>query len=215
MSESDRKPYPSDVREDEWGFVAPYLTLLREDAEQREHSLREVFNGRRWTVLDRADRLPLADDAARPATVAHGLSAGPTVGAGRLLRGDRGRPAAAAARGRRMRTDSDGGHLRQPDAPIEPGELIFHVFGALAEFERDIIKERTQAGLLASRARGRVGGRPRALTAKQVAMARALYDDPDKSIKDICTTLRISKKTLYRYVEPGKRGVAVGNKNEG
>ena len=47
---SDRKPYPSDVSDDEWAFVAPYLTLLREDAEQREHSLREVFNGLRWIV---------------------------------------------------------------------------------------------------------------------------------------------------------------------
>jgi transposase len=47
---SDRKPYPSDVSDDEWGFVAPYLTLMREDAEQREHSLREVFNGLRWIV---------------------------------------------------------------------------------------------------------------------------------------------------------------------
>ena len=46
----DRKPYPSDVSDDEWAFVAPYLTLLREDAEQREHSLREVFNGLRWIV---------------------------------------------------------------------------------------------------------------------------------------------------------------------
>ena len=47
---SDRKPYPSDVSDDEWAFVAPYLTLMREDAEQREHSLREVFNGLRWII---------------------------------------------------------------------------------------------------------------------------------------------------------------------
>src|SRR6187401_2364606 len=45
-----RKPYPSDVTDDEWNFVAPYLTLMTEDAPQREHSLREVFNGLRWTV---------------------------------------------------------------------------------------------------------------------------------------------------------------------
>ena len=98
------------------------------------------------------------------------------------------------------------------DTTTSGGKLIFHVFGALAEFERDIIKERTQAGLLAARARGRVGGRPRALTEKEIAIAQALYADPDKSIKDICQALRISKMTLYRYVEPGKRGKAVGNK---
>ena len=98
------------------------------------------------------------------------------------------------------------------DTTTSGGKLVFHVFGALAEFERDIIKERTQAGLLAARARGRVGGRPRALTAKEIAIAQALYADPTKSIKDICQALRISKMTLYRYVEPGKRGRAAGNK---
>ena len=87
----------------------------------------------------------------------------------------------------------------QIDTTTSGGKLIFHVFGALAEFERDIIKERTQAGLLAARARGRVGGRPRSLTPKEIAIAQALYADPDKSIKDICQALRISKMTLYRY----------------
>ena len=100
----------------------------------------------------------------------------------------------------------------QIDTTTSGGKLIFHVFGALAEFERDIIKERTQAGLIAARARGRVGGRPRALTAKEIAIAQALYADPTKSIRDICTTLRISKMTLYRYVAPGKRGGAAGNR---
>jgi DNA invertase Pin-like site-specific DNA recombinase len=98
------------------------------------------------------------------------------------------------------------------DTTTSGGKLVFHVFGALAEFERDIIKERTHAGLLAARARGRIGGRPKALTPKEIALAQALYDDKANSIKDICNTFHISKKTLYRYVEPGKRGVAAGNK---
>ena len=102
----------------------------------------------------------------------------------------------------------------QIDTTTSGGKLIFHVFGALAEFERDIIKERTQAGLLAARARGRVGGRPRSLTAQEIAIAQALYADPDKSIKDICQALRISKMTLYRYVEPGKRRERAGDKND-
>ena len=100
------------------------------------------------------------------------------------------------------------------DTTTSGGKLIFHVFGALAEFERDIIKERTQAGLIAARARGKIGGRPRALTAKEIAIAKALYADPDKSIKDICQALRISKMTLYRYVEPEKRGERAGDKND-
>src|SRR5262245_41893119 len=63
------------------------------------------------------------------------------------------------------------------DTTTSGGKLIFHIFGALAEFERDIIRERTKAGLAAARARGRKGGQPRALAdAKQVAMAQALYD---------------------------------------
>ena len=81
-------------------------------------------------------------------------------------------------------------------------KLIFHVFGALAEFERDIIRERTRAGLAAARARGRMGGRPKKLgTGSKVAMAQALYDDKTHSVADICKTLGISRTTLYRYVQ--------------
>ncbi len=91
------------------------------------------------------------------------------------------------------------------DTTTSGGKLIFHIFGALAEFERDIIRERTQAGLLAARARGRKGGRPKALQMNKVAMAQALYNDPSNSIADICHTLRISKATLYRYIKAGAR----------
>ena len=90
----------------------------------------------------------------------------------------------------------------QIDTTTSGGKLIFHVFGALAEFERDVIRERTQAGLAAARARGRMGGRPKKLgTGGEVAMAQALYDDRTHSIADICRTLGISRTTLYRYVE--------------
>ncbi len=78
---------------------------------------------------------------------------------------------------------------------------IFHIFGALSEFERDIIRERTNAGLQAARARGRKGGRPKTLTGKKVAMAQELYEDKDNSIDEICKTLNISRATLYRYIE--------------
>ncbi len=89
----------------------------------------------------------------------------------------------------------------QLDTTTSGGKLIFHVFGALAEFERDLIRERTQAGLAAARARGRQGGRPKKLgTPSKVAMAQALYDDKRHSIAEICRTLGISRATLYRYV---------------
>jgi len=86
------------------------------------------------------------------------------------------------------------------DTSTPGGKLIFHVFGALAEFERDIIRERTLAGLAAARSRGRIGGRPRSLSMEQVGMAKKLISDPTIPIADICKTLGVSKATLYRYV---------------
>jgi DNA invertase Pin-like site-specific DNA recombinase len=88
------------------------------------------------------------------------------------------------------------------DTTTSGGKLIFHVFGALAEFERDIIRERTQAGMAAARARGRMGGRPKKLnTPTKVAMAKNLYADHSHSIADICKSLGISRATLYRYLD--------------
>jgi DNA invertase Pin-like site-specific DNA recombinase len=67
------------------------------------------------------------------------------------------------------------------DTTTSEGKLIFHIFGALAEFERDIIRERTTAGLRTVRARGRRGGRPKALTARQLSIAQALYNNKQNS----------------------------------
>jgi DNA invertase Pin-like site-specific DNA recombinase len=86
------------------------------------------------------------------------------------------------------------------DTTTSGGKLIFHIFGALAEFERNLIRERTQAGLLAARSRGRTGGRPKALTARKLAMARELYDK-GHPISEICQTLKISRATLYRALK--------------
>ncbi len=86
------------------------------------------------------------------------------------------------------------------DTTTSGGKLIFHVFGALAEFERDIIRERTLVGLAAARARGRKGGRPRNLDNKKKRHAMLLHADPANSAKDICRTLGISRATLYRYL---------------
>ena len=80
------------------------------------------------------------------------------------------------------------------------GKLVFHLFASLAEFEHDLIRERTQAGLAAARARGRRGGRPKALDAKQVVQARAMYQDRQISVHEICSTLGIGRTTFYRYM---------------
>jgi DNA invertase Pin-like site-specific DNA recombinase len=90
------------------------------------------------------------------------------------------------------------------DTTTSGGKLIFHIFGALAEFERNLIRERTQAGLSAARARGRRGGRPKALTGKQLSITQDLYDKRH-SIAEICRTLKISKATLYRSIKTEKR----------
>ena len=87
------------------------------------------------------------------------------------------------------------------DTTTSGGKLIFHIFGALAEFERDIIRERTQAGLNAARSRGRKGGRPKSLTPKKAQMAEALYKDKNNTIDEVCKTLNVSRATLYRYVK--------------
>lgn len=80
------------------------------------------------------------------------------------------------------------------------GKLTFHLFGALAEFERNLIRERTQAGLAAARARGRNGGRPTALDRDKRELAVRLYNEKTMPIAKICTMLGISKPTLYSYV---------------
>lgn len=87
------------------------------------------------------------------------------------------------------------------DTSSSGGKLIFHIFGALAEFERDIILSRTKAGLDAARARGRVGGRPRVLSLTQVKMARDILADGETSVGEVCEMLGVSKATLYRYLK--------------
>src|SRR5918998_1327020 len=94
----------------------------------------------------------------------------------------------------------------QIDTTTSGGKLVFHVFGALAEFERDLLRERTHAGLAAARARGRTGGRPKVLAEpKKRARAQALYDGGQADVATICKTLGISRATFYRYVRPPAR----------
>ncbi|GHO56393.1 recombinase family protein [Ktedonobacter robiniae] len=90
----------------------------------------------------------------------------------------------------------------QIDTTTPGGKLIFHLMGALAEFERDLIRERTNAGLAAAKARGRVGERPRKLkTNGKIALAKRMFDDQSHSIPEICAALGISRATLYRYIK--------------
>src|SRR5690625_617935 len=80
------------------------------------------------------------------------------------------------------------------------GKLMFHVFAALSEFERNVIRERTQAGLQAARARGRIGGRPKKLNQQQIKEIKALLRDPSIRVIDVAKRYEVSKSTLYRYI---------------
>jgi DNA invertase Pin-like site-specific DNA recombinase len=92
------------------------------------------------------------------------------------------------------------------DTTTASGELVFHLFSALAQFERRLIQERTRAGLAAARARGKHGGRqPLRPEDPRVRMASMMYGDQRLTVPEICRTLRISPATFYRYVALGRR----------
>ena len=94
------------------------------------------------------------------------------------------------------------------DTTTSGGKLIFHIFAALAEFERAVIRERTLAGLAAARVRGRKGGRPPALAAKDLAAAKAMLRDPEITVSEIARRLGVAASTLYRHL-PRARSMVV------
>ena len=100
--------------------------------------------------------------------------------------------------------DKVGGTLHslneQIDTSHHTGKLVFHLFAALAEFESDLIRERTLAGLAAARARGRLGGRKAKLNASDIRQLKAMHKDHSISIGEICERFSIAKTTLYRYL---------------
>jgi len=102
------------------------------------------------------------------------------------------------------------------DTTTTTGKLVFHIFAALAEFERNLIKERTQAGLAAARARGRLGGRPKSLDENKRKVVVDLYNKKELMVKEICEMMEISKPTLYSYIkesqEPKKSNNTKKNK---
>lgn len=93
------------------------------------------------------------------------------------------------------------------DTPVDTGspqgKLLFGIFASLAEFERELIRERTMAGLQSARARGRIGGRKPTMTAAKIRLAQASMGKPETIVADLCHELKISRQTLYRHVSPG------------
>ena len=88
------------------------------------------------------------------------------------------------------------------DTTTANGRLVFAIFAGLAEFERELIVERTKAGLDAARARGRHGGRPYKMTTAKLRLARAAMGQPETKVGDLCAELGITRQTLYRFVSP-------------
>ena len=88
------------------------------------------------------------------------------------------------------------------DTTTPAGKMIFSIFGAFAEFERELIRERTIAGLKAARARGKKGGRKFQLSKSQVRLAQAAMQNRDTSVSELCKELNITRPTLYKYVAP-------------
>lgn len=94
------------------------------------------------------------------------------------------------------------GHGAAIDTTTAAGKLVFGIFAALAEFERELIAERTKAGLASARARGRVGGRPFKMTAAKLRLAMAAMGKPETQVGNLCEELGITRQTLYRHVDP-------------
>lgn len=94
------------------------------------------------------------------------------------------------------------GHGASIDTTSPSGKLVFGIFAALAEFERELIVERTKAGLTAARARGRFGGRPYKMTPAKLRLAMAAMGQPETEVGQLCRELEISRQTLYRHVGP-------------
>lgn len=90
------------------------------------------------------------------------------------------------------------------DTTTAGGRLIFHIFGALAEFERSIIRERTLAGLQAARLRGRKGGRPKSMNEQSLIVAQALLKDGVLTVRDVAKQVGVSPATLYKYLPAPK-----------
>lgn len=89
------------------------------------------------------------------------------------------------------------------DTTTPSGKLVFGIFAALAEYERELISERTLAGLASARARGRKGGRPHKMTPAKVRLAQAAMGRPETIVSELCDELGITRQTLYRHVGPG------------
>ncbi len=97
------------------------------------------------------------------------------------------------------------------DTLTSGGKLIFHIFGALAEFERELIQERTQAGLKAARARGKMGGRPPLLDTRQINRMIEMYDEQKNTVAEICKIYNISRPSFYNYLNNRRRELVKSN----
>jgi DNA invertase Pin-like site-specific DNA recombinase len=93
------------------------------------------------------------------------------------------------------------------DTTTSGGRLVFHIFAALAEFERSVIRDRTRSGLESARKRGRTGGRPPALSEQDIQAAKALLRDPKITVEEVAERLKVAPSTLYRHIPGGRSAI--------
>lgn len=94
------------------------------------------------------------------------------------------------------------GHGADIDTTTPSGKLVFNIFASLAEYERELIRERTTAGLIAARSRGKVGGRPKKISKEKLKIIQSAMRDPNTAVQNLAVTLGVTTPTIYRYVKP-------------
>jgi DNA invertase Pin-like site-specific DNA recombinase len=151
-----------------------------------------VFTDRASGALDERRELAKLFDQVRPGDTVVVWRLGPQ-GRARRPQIETGQALAERKVGFRSLTESI-------DTTTSGGKLVFHIFGALAEFERELIRERTNAGLAAARARGRHGGRPTVMPPDKVATARQMYDSKEYTVEAIARVLGVSRASIYRHL---------------
>src|SRR5215210_6289520 len=202
-----RIPYPTDLSDAEWNHIEPHMPAPKGLGRPRTHDLREILNAVFYLLKSGCQKLFEEQISSRKAQRPQLRAAleyareGDALVVWKLDRFGRSLQELIELVGDFKERGVEFVSLRESIDTTSPGgKLVFHVFGAVAEFERDLVLERTVAGLEVARARGRRGGRPRALDESRARLARRLKAEGEHWVEEICSMLGVGRSTLYRYL---------------